>query len=111
MGIISREIIEPDLALNYYDNVYEFVKVNVSKDITNDSRILIVGHSLGGGIAQIVAAKVYDDDNIINSELVTSFGLSSPGTAYSSRKFGIQIADLDATSVSLLPRRDPVPLV
>ena len=55
-----------------------------------------MGHSLGGGVAQIVAANVYEDIN----QNVMSFGLSSPGTFYSSKKFGFETEALTFTSIT-----------
>lgn len=55
-------------------------------------------------MAEIVAAK-FADQGYTN---VYSFGLSSPGTLWSSSKFGFSVEALDKSSVSVLPRRDPV---
>ena len=63
-----------------------------------------------GGIAQIVAAKLFEHDRKGQDNII-SFGLSSPGTLYSGRKFGFSADSLDKTSVSVLPRRDIVGMV
>ena len=42
---------------------------------------------------------------------IWSFGLSSPGTLYSSKKFGYKVSNLDLSSVSMIPRRDLIPMV
>ena len=48
-------------------------------------------------------AHGYGDRNVL------SFGVSSPGTLFSSRKFGYSVRALDESSIALLPRGDLVP--
>ena len=109
----AEGMIDPKAREAYDKPVYHFISRNLTNilrkedDIEtnlNNGTVLILGHSLGGGIAEIVASKLADD-GYIN---VKSFGLSSPGTLYSSEKFGFSIEALDKTSISVLPRRDPV---
>eukprot|EP01084_Bolivina_argentea_P105693 189280_1 len=68
-----------------------------------------VGHSLGGAIAEIVAANLHELNlkSGIKSSM-QSFGVCSPGVLLSSAKFGFGVEALDKTSSSLLPRRDLV---
>ena len=71
-----------------------------------------VGHSLGGGIAQIVAANLHENHEDLNlGSNVQSYGVCSPGTLMSSAKFGFSVEALDITSSSLLPRRDVVSMI
>jgi len=74
----------------------------------DNTTIFILGHSLGGGIAEIVAAKLYSVSTI---NVITSFGMCSPGVLYSAAKFGFTMDALDLTSQSLLPRRDLVSVI
>eukprot|EP00486_Rosalina_sp_Unknown_P013889 CAMPEP_0201595904 /NCGR_PEP_ID=MMETSP0190_2-20130828/192753_1 /ASSEMBLY_ACC=CAM_ASM_000263 /TAXON_ID=37353 /ORGANISM="Rosalina sp." /LENGTH=177 /DNA_ID=CAMNT_0048056047 /DNA_START=535 /DNA_END=1065 /DNA_ORIENTATION=- len=69
----------------------------------------LVGHSLGGGISEIVAANLHEwaTGQKLKSH-VQSFGVCSPGVLLSSAKFGFGVEALDKTSTSLLPRRDIV---
>mmetsp|Transcript_8939 Transcript_8939/g.13795 ORF Transcript_8939/g.13795 Transcript_8939/m.13795 type:complete len:302 (+) Transcript_8939:1-906(+) len=104
---IPEGMIDPTLRERYDQPIYDYVRTNMSEALKNDKTVLILGHSLGGGIAEIVAAK-FADQGYSN---VYSFGLSSPGTVYSSSKFGFSVEALDKTSISVLPRRDPVSAV
>ena len=63
------------------------------------------GHSLGGGIAQIVGANLYEDDF---ESYVSSFGSNSPGTKFSSAKLGYTTESLRITSTSVVTDRDLV---
>ncbi|ETO30451.1 hypothetical protein RFI_06672 [Reticulomyxa filosa] len=95
-------------ARNYFDKpVYAFVSgLEQNLSTMNKNRtIFLVGHS--GGIAEIVGAKLADN----GYSNVYSIGLSSPGTIYASEKFGFSVEGLDKTSLSILPRRDPVSMV
>merc|ERR1712129_126 len=69
--------------------------------------ILITGHSLGGCVAEIVASRLHAD----GYKNVLGFGLSPPGTLWNSRKFGYDFTDLDAATMTVMPRRDRVPKV
>eukprot|EP00484_Ammonia_sp_Unknown_P008667 CAMPEP_0197080294 /NCGR_PEP_ID=MMETSP1384-20130603/214060_1 /TAXON_ID=29189 /ORGANISM="Ammonia sp." /LENGTH=315 /DNA_ID=CAMNT_0042519177 /DNA_START=58 /DNA_END=1005 /DNA_ORIENTATION=- len=103
---IPEGLIEPSWKHRYYDAVYQYVRTNLSEALRDEDRtIIILGHSLGGGIAQIVAAKL-----LLNEEAnqVLSFGVASPGTKYSSKKFGFDVNSLHETSISVLPERDLV---
>ena len=71
-----------------------------------------VGHSLGGGISEIVAANLHEDNEDLGYySHVQSYGVCSPGVLLSSAKFGFSVEALDFTSSSLLPRRDVVSMV
>ncbi|ETO15503.1 hypothetical protein RFI_21863 [Reticulomyxa filosa] len=85
-----------DIAQNYTD--------------TKNRTLIVVGHSLGGALAQIIAAKLFDTIPATHKE-VFSFGLSSPGLVYSSRKFGVEIEPIERTSISLYSQRDLVPRI
>jgi hypothetical protein len=102
-GKTSDGLIDPSIRDQFDKPVLEFLR---DKFEANPNRsVLIAGHSLGGAIAQIVAAKIADK---YKTDKVYSFGLSSPGTVFTSEKFGFSIEALDKTSLSVLPRRDPV---
>eukprot|EP01084_Bolivina_argentea_P254715 428283_1 len=111
---IPEGMIDPTLRERYDEPIYDYVwdKLNGSLSTAKvesgaNKTIFIMGHSLGGGVAEIVAAK-FADQGYTN---VYSFGLSSPGTLWSSLKFGFSVEALDKSSVSVLPRRDPISLV
>ena len=57
---------------------------------------------------QIVAARQY---NQFQRDDILSIGISSPGTLWSSKKFGFDKQDLAKTSFTLLQTRDPVPKI
>merc|ERR1712032_1327231 len=95
---------DPQLRNRYDEPINDYIAENVMNQGNESMIVLLAGHSLGGGVAEIVAAK-YADDGYDN---VYSFGLSSPGTLMSSKKFGFSVEALDKSSISLLPRRDPI---
>lgn len=59
-------------------------------------------------MAEITAARLNANGYGHN---VVAFGLSPPGTLWSSKKFGFDISDLDGSVITVAPRRDPVPMV
>ena len=81
----------------------------------NDStNMYIVGHSLGGAISQKVGAQLYEsisNGNFNYTFSISSFGLNSPGSLYSSGKFSFEMESLQLTSISLLTERDVVSMV
>eukprot|EP01084_Bolivina_argentea_P226839 383110_1 len=102
--------IAPSVRDKYYEPIYEYIKNNIINK-NHETYIYILGHSLGGGIAEIVGAKLYEEFKNNSSHNIESFGLSSPGTLYASKKFGFSIESLDASSTSIIPRRDVVGMV
>ena len=86
----------------YYNLLYDYLVNHVLTDPSlADSDIVLTGHSLGGGVAQIVAARL--------QSLAVTF--SAPGVVLSRRKFGIYIGDIDEYLVNIQPQGDLVPLL
>jgi len=93
---------------DYYKGVLEYVR-----SIKEDGRqVVLTGHSLGGGLARIVAAV----------ERLPNVAFSPPGVAQSYYKFVYdEISDFDELrktgsmlhhqSIAVLPENDPVPTV
>ena len=108
---IFENIVAPYVRDKFDEPVYDYIKENILEKphslraTSNDSLLLIVGHSLGGAVAQIVGARLYDD-GYGNERNIVSFGLSTPGTVYSSGKFGFSVESLDKSSVTVVARRD-----
>jgi len=73
---------------------------DLMKKYPNDA-FVITGHSLGGGLSQIVAAKLN----------VPALVWSAPGAEYSAKRFGIQVQSLKRNVVSVMPDHDVVPRV
>ena len=46
-----------------------------------------------------------------NLGTVHSFGISSPGTLYSARKFGFTVDDVDQSGIAMIPRGDLMPMI
>eukprot|EP01084_Bolivina_argentea_P016812 31408_1 len=103
---LTEQLINADVRAGFDEPIYDYLSTYLEN--TTTSHLHIVGHSLGGGIASIVAANLFEDDY---DSFITSFGVCSPGVLYSSAKFGFGIEALDKTSRSLLPRRDLVSMV
>ena len=107
-GLINR-----DARARFDDPVYDQAEKYLSskKDTLSDGikeTMFVVGHSLGGGVSQIVAARLHSEGY---TQDIRSVGMCSPGTLLSSAKFDFGISDLDITSNSILPRRDIVSLI
>ena len=102
-------IINNNLRARFDEPIYQYINENIYDNYNNKSNITLVitGHSLGGGISQIVGARLRSD----GKENIRTFGLSAPGTLYSSKKFGYDIQSLDQTFTVLLPRYDIVGMV
>lgn len=66
---------------------------------------------MGAGLTDIVGGRLYANgygQNKANYSII-NFGLGSPGTVWSSKKFGYSVEDLDkSTSIHLVARRDLV---
>merc|ERR1719242_423467 len=124
----SEGILNPDARAEFDDPVYDYAQAYMARlesdctfDELNDTEIenwkgptsmYFVGHSLGGGISQIVAANLYEDHENLNLKSnIQSYGVCSPGTLMSSAKFGFSVTALDVTASSLLPRRDVISMV
>jgi len=91
----------PDANKAYYEKPYQHLQdLGIPRE---DEYLLTMGHSLGGGVAQIIAAKMFDQD----FRNVRSFSLSAPGVLYSTKKFDFSVQGLAYTSINALGERDP----
>jgi len=99
--------IAPDLRAMTDDPIYQYVVGEIVSDSSwnNQSNLLLVGHSLGAGLAQMVGGRLHHD-GYADIGRVHSFGLSSPGTLYSAQKLGFAVNDLDESTISVMPRGD-----
>jgi len=104
---------------NYLDEVSDYVnnilppwRTYINNTKGNTDVVKMIGHSLGGGLANLVASKEYGQymDYGVPPR-TTSFGVSPVGTAYSSKKFGFTWEAVTATETSVWAARDIVPLV
>eukprot|EP01084_Bolivina_argentea_P279522 477881_1 len=102
---IFEQIIAPNIKKEFDEPVYKYIINNIN--ITDTCTILLIGHSIGGSIAQIVSSKLYDN-GYANGNNIISFGLSTPGIIYSSQKFDFSVENLDKSSISILSRRDVI---
>lgn len=104
---------------DYLDQVYDYVddilpawQTYTNNTDSNNISVKMIGHSLGGGLANLVASKEYGQYMHYNvPPRVTSFGVSPVGTTYSSKKFGFSWKAVSATETSVWAKRDIVPLV
>lgn len=88
--------------VSYYKEVNSFVtKLKGGKD--DNTQLVIVGHSLGGGIAMVTGAQTK----------VPSVALSGPNNLISRRTFDPPISelDLDEYTFNIVPDRDLVPRI
>jgi len=104
---------------SYFRDVYRYVENilhpwedYVNKKLTINDEVIMVGHSLGGGLANLVASREYGQYVGRNvPPRVTSFGVSPVGTVYSSKKFGFPWYAVGDTETSIWSERDIIPLV
>lgn len=80
---------------NLIDTIKTFVEEHP------DDYFVLTGHSLGGGFAQIAAARL----------TLPAVVWSAPGTVYSAKRFGIEVQALKQNVVSVMPDHDAVPRV
>lgn len=100
-----QDLISKGTLQDYYEGPLNYLLEN--KIPLENEYLMVIGHSLGGGVAQIVGAKMYEK----GSKNVVSFGLSSPGTYYSNEKFGFETDTLQFTSYTVYGERDVVPKI
>jgi len=77
----------------YYQVLDEYVR-----QAKQSRKVILVGHSMGGGIGKIVGAK----------EGVHSISFAAPGNVLSRKKFGIHMSEINRVSVSVKPSVDVV---
>eukprot|EP01116_Phalansterium_solitarium_P024110 TRINITY_DN8724_c0_g1_i2.p1 TRINITY_DN8724_c0_g1~~TRINITY_DN8724_c0_g1_i2.p1 ORF type:complete len:1143 (-),score=457.05 TRINITY_DN8724_c0_g1_i2:156-3584(-) len=81
---------------HYFQPIVEYVRqIKTSRDV------VVVGHSLGGGLASIVAAK---------SE-VRGISFSGPGIVETRKKLQIPLKNINKYTVNVIPENDIVPMV
>eukprot|EP00761_Pharyngomonas_kirbyi_P008545 gb/GECH01008557.1/.p1 GENE.gb/GECH01008557.1/~~gb/GECH01008557.1/.p1 ORF type:complete len:849 (+),score=112.80 gb/GECH01008557.1/:1-2547(+) len=81
----------------YYDKLLSY-----TKDVMNDREVILTGHSLGGGLAKIVGARLG----------IKAITFSSPGVVLSRKKLGIDSLDtISRTTLTIKPSHDLVPKV
>lgn len=80
----------------YYQSLEDYVN-----SIKDNRTVVLVGHSLGGGLAKIVGVKCN----------LTSISFSAPGITFSSRKFNLNVKNINRLNISVRPETDLVPTV
>jgi len=88
--------------LNFYEDALDEINVAINGTIKGyeDWEHVVTGHSLGGGLAGIVGAKLK----------IPSVAFSPPGLKFSRHKHDLRLRDLAHTTV-VAPIRDPVPMI
>ena len=76
--------------------MFDYVKS--LKESQPDAKILVVGHSLGGGLAKIVGAKAH----------VPAVALSGPGIVSTRHKIGVTLTDINRYVTNVVPSHDVV---
>lgn len=91
----------PDSRL-YYRQLESYIREEIlPKPRYENYQVILTGHSLGGGVAAIVGARL--------QALAVTF--SSPGVVLSRRKFGVTLREISQYVVNIKPEGDLVPLV
>lgn len=84
-----------ELSLHYHREIQSYVE-----DI-QDRKVVLTGHSLGGGIGKVVAARL----------LFPCVAISAPGIALSHKLFDVPRENVDKFEVNLISAEDLVPKV
>ncbi|TFJ85693.1 hypothetical protein NSK_003201 [Nannochloropsis salina CCMP1776] len=86
----------------YYDALSDYIKSTIlSNPYYQGYELLFTGHSLGGGVAQIVAARLEG----------VAVVFSAPGVVLSRKKFKISLDNIDAYAINVWAVGDLVPLI
>ena len=110
---MTEGLINSEARSRFGDVVYNYTNNYLNK-LDYETNLYIIGHSLGGAIAQVVGSRLYEKSGNNGYEYdhyISSYGVNSPGTLYSSGKFDFEMDSLQFTSVSLLTENDPVSMV
>lgn len=68
-------------------------------EVGGNSNVLLTGHSLGGGLANIIAGHLN----------VPSVVFSAPGLGYSTKTYNLRVESVMANTMNVVPMNDPVP--
>jgi len=88
---------EDNLQLEQLDDLHQ----RIQNAIQSDEYVVITGHSLGGGIAQVLASRLE----------VPAVVFSAPGIVYSAARFDISLETAERDIVVVMPDGDLVPRV
>ena len=107
-GLISN-----DLRESYDGPIFEYARNLLENTTEPIDSLYFVGHSLGGALAQIVAAQLHGlqkQGDLAGSEdtAIRSYAFNSPGLLLSSRKFSVNIDDLYETATIIDSENDVV---
>ena len=97
-SIFEQYVLYSDLENRFHNGMMQYIETFIKKQ---NNSLLISGHSLGGIIATIVAAKLRD-----KHWPVKSMAINSPGIYFLIKKFGIKIQHLRKISTSILSAYD-----
>eukprot|EP01083_Nonionella_stella_P280109 952730_1 len=94
----------------YDEPIYNYAYNLVSNYADDWNALYFTGHSLGGAVAQFVAAQFHQvNKEIFGKDIdIKSLSLAAPGTIWNSERFGFNIKDLQETAVALIPQYDIV---
>ncbi|KAI9183679.1 hypothetical protein H9P43_004597 [Blastocladiella emersonii ATCC 22665] len=86
-----------------YTGLLDFAPVStaVAELVARNRTVVLAGHSLGGGVAQIVAAV----------HRVPAMSLSTPGLGLSYQNYPVDAAAIARWSFNVIPLRNPIPML
>mmetsp|Transcript_33730 Transcript_33730/g.54122 ORF Transcript_33730/g.54122 Transcript_33730/m.54122 type:complete len:1070 (-) Transcript_33730:936-4145(-) len=90
---------QPANKVSYESDISNFVRELKRKN--PGAHIALTGHSLGGGLVLITGAR----------EKIPAVGISAPNAVISRLKFGLSKSNLDAFTINVIPRGDPIPYI
>jgi len=83
---------------NMWEDVLEATRHAIGRSLDEDYHTIVTGHSLGGGLAQIVASQLQ----------IPGLGFSPVGTKFSMARFGMQKRATYRTMTAVMPEYDMV---
>lgn len=98
---------------NYHEEVSDFINKTAHElkrykaRSGNKEHLVVIGHSLGGVLSHVAAARLKDRHGIN----VKSYGISSPGLVWNAKKFNVDTSVLNQITTTIVPGLDPVPRV
>jgi hypothetical protein len=95
----DMESVAKEIIAKRYSKLPSSDQIDIS-DSVSSAKVLLTGHSLGGGLANIIAAHLN----------LPSVAFSAPGLGYSIYNYNLSRNALNDLTVNIVPLGDPIPM-